>query len=336
MEKYTVFVASPSDVQKERNLLADVINDINEINGAPLGYELDLWRYEDNAYPSANKPQELINNIIKPYQIFIGIMWKRFGTPTSNAESGTQEEYNIAYEAWQKKQVEDVMFYFSKRPFSPVTVEETEQMGKVLRFKNELNGKSLIWEYTGPNDFKEKILKHLCVLMNNVLKRKNKMKEAKAEPDQEIINTLKSLWNRMTPELQNYLSVPYNENRMKGDGGIKTKDLFAAIVTNPTTELQAVLRNIPAEALPEPLEGKIVDEHYIVNEQPWLSHCVSSSITRLSKILPSNQQLTALDVFIDIARNGTGESVRLLRQSNITPEKIEEILEKENLHVLKS
>jgi hypothetical protein len=121
---------------------------------------------------------------------------------------------------------------------------------------------------------------------------------------------------------------------MKGDAGIQTRDLFAAMVTSPSPELKAVMSNIPPEALPKPLEGKVVEESYIVNEQPWLSHCIASSIQRLNKALPLGQQLTALDVFIDIARNGSGESVRLLREHQIDPAAIEKILRKENLTVL--
>jgi hypothetical protein len=52
-------------------------------------------------------------------------------------------------------------------------------------------------------------------------------------------------------------------------------------------------------------------------------------------VLPEGQQLTALDVFIDIARNGTGESVAMLRRYNIDPAAIEKILQHEKLHVLR-
>lgn len=336
MEKYTVFIASPSDVVKERKALAGIIEEINLTHGAPLGYQLELWQYEKNAYPSADRPQALINSIVKPYQVFIGVMWKRFGTPTATAGSGTEEEYNIAYEAWQKKQMIEVMFYFCRKPYLPETLEENEQMGKVLKFKNQLNGKSFIWEYASANDFEEKIRKHLCLLMNNEMEKKRQPGKMKTMPDEETVRTLKAMWNRMTPELQTYFSVPYNENRMKGDGGIQTRDLFAAMVTNPTPELQAVLRNIPQAALPKPFEGKALEEAYIEQEQPWLSHCVASSIKRLNKALPPGQQLTALDVFIDIARNGTGESVRLLREHKIDAAKIEEILKRENLYVLQA
>jgi Domain of unknown function (DUF4062) len=334
MEKYTVFVASPSDVKKERDLLEDVFKEVNLTHGVALGYELELWKYEENAYPSAGKPQDLINSIAKPYQLFIGIMWKRFGTPTPNYGSGTEEEYNKAFEAWQKKQVIDIMFYFCKKAVSPTSLEEIEQIGKVFKFKEAMNSKSFIWDYNNPKDFEEKIRKHLCLMMNDIIRRKKGADKSISKPDKEIIKTFKAAWDKMTPDLQSFLSVPYNENRMRGDGGINTRDLFASMVSNPTPELQAVMQHIPKEALPKPLEGKLIDEPYIAKEQPWLSHCISSSIKRLSKALPEGQLLTALDVFIDIVRNGTGESVALLRRNNIDTHAIEKILLKENLHVL--
>lgn len=334
MEKYTVFVASPSDVARERDLLKGVIEEVNLTHGIPLGYELELWKYEDRAFPSAGKPQDVINSLLKPYQLFIGIMWKRFGTPTPSAGSGTEEEYNTAYKAWQNKEVLDIMFYFCRKPVAPDTVEEVEQLAKVVKFKKELNSKSFIWDYKNPNDFEEKIRKHLCLKMSEVIKNRNASNVIKAKPDEETIQVFRSAWDKMTPDLQSYLSIPYNENRMKGDGGIKTQDLFASMVSNPTPELMAVMRHIPREALPEPMAGTLIDDPYIAGEKPWLSHCISASIQRLSKALPAGQQLTALDVFIDIARNGTGKSVALLRKYQIDPDRIDRILQEEKLQVL--
>ncbi len=335
METYTVFVSSPSDVKKERDSLREIIDEVNTTHGEPFGYRLQLWQYENEARPSAEKPQDLINHILPEYQIFIGIMWKRFGTPTPTAGSGTEEEYNNAYKAWQQKNVIDIMFYFSQKLYKLSTPQETKQLNKVNKFKKQLSGKSFVWDYANPTDFKDQIRKHLCVLMNGVIQNKKNPNAPKTMPDKTTVNTLKQSWKNMTPELQRLLSVPYNENRMKGDGGIKTQDLFASIITQPSPELAAVIKHIPKAALPEPLEGKLVVTPYITKEQPWLSPCISSSITRLSKALPAGEQITALDVFTDIMRNGSGTSVQLLRQYNITPNVIENILHQENLHVIK-
>ncbi len=331
MEKYTVFIASPSDVLKERDLVEEVIKEINQTHGIDVGYELELWRYEDKAFPSAQRPQDLINSIAKPYQIFIGIMWKRFGTPTANAGSGTEEEYNRAYKGWTEKAVENIMFYFCKKKFFPETPEDSHQVGKVIQFKQQLNNSSFIWDYSSTADFEKKIRKHLCLMMGQIFREKRSPLKNKTEPDEKALTIFKNVWSSMDPALQNAFTIAYNENRMKGDGGIQTRDLFAAMSTNPSPEIQAVIKHFPDGALPPAITGDTVDDPYIVEEHPWLSHCISASMERLSGTLPKGQQLTALDVFIDIAKNGTGESVAQLRKHHIDVKTIDEILKKEGL-----
>jgi hypothetical protein len=97
-----------------------------------------------------------------------------------------------------------------------------------------------------------------------------------------------------------------------------------------------IVEEIPKEALPAPTSGPVAVEHYIIQERPWLSGCVSSSIKRLSKTLPSGRKLTSADIFADIAKNGTGTSVKLLREHNIKPEDIDRILLQKNIEVVQT
>ena len=343
MEKFTVFVASPGDVMDERNALDRVINEINLTHGEPLNYELDLWRWEKNAFPSAEAPQELINSIITPYCIFVGIMWKRFGTPTERAGSGTEEEYRTAYKAWQGNNDIGIMFYFRKQAVDFNTEEEISQFQKVFSFRKELNERSLIWNYSDPVNFENEIRKHICLRMNRkmkMLKESNSVKAATmqdAKPKDDDVEVFKSLWPKMDADLQAKLSIAYNDNRMAGDGGIKTRDFFAAALSDPSEDLKKVIHHIndiSADALPKPKGGALVEEQYIVDEQPWLSHCVASSLKRLSNLLPEGKALSSLDVFIDIARNGTGDSVQRMRDHNIGPEEIEKIIQTTKVPVI--
>ena len=334
MKRFTVFVASPSDVMQERNLIEKVISEINETHGDPLGYQLDLWRWEKNSFPDAKAPQELINEIITPYSIFVGIMDKHFGTPTSTAGSGTEEEYRTAYKAWENNQDIAIMFYFKNKKHAFVNQEELTQYGKVLNFKNELNSKSLVWNYSGANNFEDALRKHLCLRMN----RKMKPVESKSSSGV-VVGTLKNLWSRMDDNLKNTISIAYNDNRMAGNGGIKTADFFSAALKNPSRELKSLIKSIEDvsdDALPKPKGGILLIDPYIMDEQPWLSDCVAESLTRLSKALPENRQLTTLDVFVDIAKKGHGHSVKVLRDHNIGPEEIEAFLTKNSLSVIRT
>lgn len=342
-----LFAASPGDVPSERSSLEKVVDEVNQTHGDPLGYRLELLRWETHATPGAGRPQATINEAIGSYDLFIGIMWRRFGTPTGVAESGTEEEFSIAYDAWKKKHLVDLFFYFCQKPFMPRTAEELEQMQKVLAFRKRLEGLALVWDYPTAEEFPDAIRKHLCMRINRLLRdpgpraaaagvREKADNCATTQPDNDTIQNLKTLWDRMEPSLQAAFSVAYNDNRRTGDPGIKTRDLFAALQRLRPEALQPILDELPPPSLPAPTEGHIMEQPYIMLERPWLSHCVASSIARLKDQLPPGRLLTAADVFADIAKNGSGESVRMLRENKIGPAEIEAIFAKHNIKTLGS
>ncbi len=328
---FRIFVASPGDVQPEREVLPGVIEEVNLVNGAQLDYRLELVRWETHAFPGAGRPQQVINEQIGDYDAFVGIMWRRFGTPTGVAGSGTEEEYRLAYQKWQATGKPSIMFYFSQQPFMPKTLDELEQMRKVLLLRSEIGGKGLFWEYATCDEFERTVRKHFGLHFGRLVAQPA---AGGAVPNDAAIAHLKGLWPRMTPELQRAFSIAYNENRLAGDGGVKTEDLFSALLRVSSPSLQEVVEEIPQTALPEPTPGDLFEKPYILEEHPWLSGCVASSVKRLGKILPAGRQLTAVDVFADIAKNGTGKSVARLREHNIGAAEIDHILRDKGISVV--
>jgi hypothetical protein len=334
IRNYRLLIASPGDVAAERDGLSRVISELNQAHGKARGYVIEPLRWETHAAPSGGRPQAVINNQLGAYDIFVGIMWRRFGTPTGMAGSGTEEEYRGAYRRWEKNNLMPLMFYFSQRPFMPRQIEEVDQVRQVLLFRHELERKALIWDYTGPDAFVEDIRKHLCIRLERLVADEEEPSKEKAKPSDQSIDDLQALWARMVPELQKAFSMAYNENRRAGDPGIQTRDLFAAMLRSASEQLAPIVNEIPPDALPEAVKGPVTSEPYIVHERPWLSHCVASSIFRLRRRLPEGRLLTATDIFADIAKNGSGQSVALLRQHNIGPAEIDQILLKNNVSVL--
>jgi len=161
--KLRVFVASPSDVQRERELLDDVIDELNRGIADEKGLVLELVRWETHAWPDIGEDaQDVINRQIAPSDIFVGIMWNRFGTPTKRAESGTKEEFDRAYAYWKKYGRPKIMFYFNCAPFSPSSDDQSEQKRKVLAFKKELDDKGAFYrEYNGADEFERAVREHL-------------------------------------------------------------------------------------------------------------------------------------------------------------------------------
>jgi hypothetical protein len=333
LKQFRVFVASPGDVQSERNALTSIIDKINKEDGPRSSYRLELVRWETHAAPGAGRTQAVINQDIGDYDIFVGLMWRRFGTPTGVADSGTAEEFQIAYRRWEENPTRPLMFYFCQKPFMPSRLEELDQMRKVLEFREELQRKALIWDYAGPEAFPAEIQKHLRKRVEGLLKPA----DLKARPDEASLEALRSLWERMTPEVQNAFLIAYNEKRFAGDGGIDTWTFFAALFQARDKQLDRLItsiRNVSNEALPQRIDGLTLAEPYLLQERPWLSGCVSSAIRRLSQQLPPGRELTGVDIFVDIAKHGTGDSVRLLRKHKIGPEEIKSLIRQNNLDVV--
>jgi hypothetical protein len=160
-----VIVASPGDVQAERNTLANVIEEINRGVARAHGLRLEVIRWEKDAYPGfhVDGPQGLLDPIlrIEDSDIFIGIFWKRFGTPVRGAQSGTEHEFQLAYEAWKEQGSPHIMFYFNQKPYNPISMEEVEQWGQVLGFQQRFPPEGMWWRYKSRLEFERFAREHL-------------------------------------------------------------------------------------------------------------------------------------------------------------------------------
>ena len=112
---YKLFLASPSDVKEERLIVENVINDFNNTYSSQLNARIELCSWEKSSYPSVGEyPQAVINSQIgDEYDIFLGILWTRFGSKTLNYESGTEEEFYRALERSQQAGKVHIMMYFN-------------------------------------------------------------------------------------------------------------------------------------------------------------------------------------------------------------------------------
>jgi Domain of unknown function (DUF4062) len=173
MRPIRIFVASPGDVGTERTSLARVVEDIN-LTMASLapekGVQLELLRWETHVHPAlGEEPQLVIDKQIGAYDILIGIIWKRFGTPTTDASSGTEHEFRFAYSTWQRVRRPEIMFYFCQEPFPPPSLEDLKQYEKVAEFRDELSRKGLLWEYPTHDSFADTVKKHILTKLRQVL-----------------------------------------------------------------------------------------------------------------------------------------------------------------------
>ena len=134
----TVFLASPGDLQEERNIARSSVDRLNKILSRSVGWQIDLLGWEDTL-PGYARPQTLINIYADSYDLFIGVLWCRWGQNTGKYSSGFEEEFIRARERRKKTGKPEIWLFFKK--IDEKSVEDPgPQLAKVLKFKEEQIG----------------------------------------------------------------------------------------------------------------------------------------------------------------------------------------------------
>lgn len=172
-----VFVASPGDVKEERERLAKGIEELNNRETAKrLNLSIELLQWETNVTPDLGRPQQIILDQLtkEVWDVFIGIVWLRFGSSTGGIDlktgkffaSGTEEEFHFARQMrdnnegkWPK-----IMFYRCMRPPENMRNFDANQFQKVDNFINEFKAggthAGLIQHYHTLEDFEYLVRSH--------------------------------------------------------------------------------------------------------------------------------------------------------------------------------
>jgi hypothetical protein len=170
LHEIQIFLASPQDVSHDRAKAIEIIDEVDRTIASNKGLHLKAITWQDVA-PSLGRPEQVILDQISMNEIhiFVGIMWKSFGSPTGkNFESGTEEEFYVAYDEWKRKQAPRVMFYFNVISNTLPSSLEMEQYQKVLNFKNAISEKGLYKEYKGIDEFSNLFRQDLIRVISNL------------------------------------------------------------------------------------------------------------------------------------------------------------------------
>ena len=90
---FRIFLASPSDLSDERQAARRVIERVNHVlAGGKINLRIELLAWEDTL-PGYARPQEIINQEVDICNLFVGLLWKRWGQSTGKFSSGFEEEY---------------------------------------------------------------------------------------------------------------------------------------------------------------------------------------------------------------------------------------------------
>lgn len=138
IQNIRVFLSSPSDVQIERSKVFKIADELNKNMSQVLGRRLEIVGWEEVVPSISRYAQNVINEQIGEYDIFLGILSIRFGTPTPNAGSGTEEEFNLAYDRYKQGKLADICFFFKTDGFTANDID-IDQFTLVKEFKRKIS-----------------------------------------------------------------------------------------------------------------------------------------------------------------------------------------------------
>lgn len=163
--EYELLISCPSDVQDELKIINDIVETFNHLFGIANNARIITKHWSKDAYPqSGGKPQKILNEqFVFRCDAAVAVFWTRFGTPTDEYSSGTEEEIEELLKSGKQ-----VFLYFSDCLMNPSLINN-EQYEKVKAFRARYKDRGLYWVYSDLETFRKDFLNHLTLYFVNLL-----------------------------------------------------------------------------------------------------------------------------------------------------------------------
>lgn len=167
VKKFKILIASPSDVMDERGAIAEVIGELNNTYGNRSGVIIELIKWETHATPGitmSQSTQDIVDEGLgSDYDLFVGVLWMKFGTETARYGSGTEQEFRNVHERFLKNpESVQVLFYFKQAPPLSLGDLDTEQLTKINAFKSDIGKLGVFyWQYNTILEFQQFLRFHI-------------------------------------------------------------------------------------------------------------------------------------------------------------------------------
>ncbi len=176
------FLASPGDLQEERQAIRDVVGEFNDSWASELGYQVELIGWEETV-AGYGRPQHLINQDLDRCDLFLGMIWKRWGTPPDHDgefSSGFEEEFERSMARCEKTGSPEISLFFKQIP-DEFMVDPGDDLKKVLEFRETIiAGKKILFQnFSTVRDMETLTRKCITAYVNRV-----RTEEESSEPNE--------------------------------------------------------------------------------------------------------------------------------------------------------
>lgn len=162
---YDLLLSCPGDVLDLKNIVKECVEDFNCLFGSINNIKIEVKHWITDSYPqSGGKPQELLNNqFIHECDACVALFGNKFGTPTQEYGSGTEEEIDDMISSGKQ-----VFLYFVERPVDPAKID-IDQLAKVRKFKEKYTDKGIYCLVKSDEEFRKLFLNHLALYFLNLV-----------------------------------------------------------------------------------------------------------------------------------------------------------------------
>lgn len=156
---YNLLISCPGDVKDELAIIESAVEEFNDLYAEPLGITIKTRHWGKSSYAqSGGKPQALLNEqLVNKCDAAVAIMWTKFGSPTDDYGSGTEEEIEIMLQSGKQ-----VFMYFSDKPFPPSKMNE-DGYKQVQAFREKYKDRGIYFTYSSDEEFKKLFFAHLSM-----------------------------------------------------------------------------------------------------------------------------------------------------------------------------
>lgn len=170
---YNLLISCPGDVKEEVKIIESSVEEFNELYAEPLGITIKTRHWSKSSYAqSGGKPQTLLNEqFVDKCDAAVAIFWTKFGSPTDEYDSGTEEEIERMLQS-----AKQVFMYFSDKPISPSQMND-DGYKKIQAFREKYKGRGIYFTYASNEEFKKLFFAHLSMFFLS----EKKVKEATSE-----------------------------------------------------------------------------------------------------------------------------------------------------------
>lgn len=202
-KKIRIFISSPGDVQQERNIARNVIEELNSLYAKYAKLEVLMW--EDFPLTTESTFQEGIDYFLKNESIdfAVFILWSRLGTPLctkfakpdgSPYKSGTEYEYDLMCDLQRRNGSPRILTYVKTKEILP-SVNTQEELFEFFKQKDGVkaflkehfydestNSNYAYLQFEEQTSFENKLRNHLQGLIKPLLGNVSEIKEWEGNP----------------------------------------------------------------------------------------------------------------------------------------------------------